>query len=134
MQRQVRRAVARLDGTAERMIVGHRACDGVAVERGCGRKRDVTQPRLDAEPAMHPHGIGALLDAGADTGEGLRLLVDLDVDPGAAERSRRRKAADARADDGDLCLAQCSHGPWTGGSSFTLLCARAATSSACRSR
>ena len=74
---------------------------GVAVERGGGRKRGVAQPRLDAEAAMHLHGVRALLDAGADAREFLRLLVDLGLDADAAQRRRRREPADAGADDDD---------------------------------
>src|ERR1700741_5386292 len=104
MQGEERRAVARLDLPAERMVVGHLAGIGVAVERACGRMANLPQPVLDAEPAMHLHRIRALLDAGADAGERLGLLVDDRLDEEFAQRGRNREPADAGADDRDFEL------------------------------
>jgi hypothetical protein len=109
MEREIGRAVALLDRAAERMLVGDRARHRVAVERGDRRERHVAQPRLDAEAAMHLHGVRALLDAGADARECFRLLIDLGLDADAAQRRRGRKAADAGADDGDPHVARMSH-------------------------
>src|SRR5262249_53445318 len=77
------------------------AAQRFSVERGGRRERHVTQPLLDAERAMDLHGIRALLDAGADAGEGFRLLVHGRVEAGLAQRRRHGEPADAGADDGD---------------------------------
>ena len=45
--------------------------------------------------------VRALLDAGADACEFLRLLVDLGHDPALEQRRRERETADAGADDCD---------------------------------
>jgi hypothetical protein len=104
VEREIGRAVALLDRAPKRMIVGDRAGEPVAIERGGRAERDLTQPVLDAQTAMHSHRVGALLDAGAHPGEGLGLLVDLDRDAVLAQRRRRGKPADAGADDGDGML------------------------------
>jgi hypothetical protein len=109
MQRQIGRAVALLDRTAQRVVVGHLAAAGVTVERGGGRIAHVAQPGLDAEPAMHLHGVRALLDAGADAREGLGLLVDDRVDAGLLQRCRNGKPADAGADDRDRGVLPQAH-------------------------
>jgi hypothetical protein len=81
------------------MVVGDLAADRVTVERGRRRKSEVAQSRLDAEPAMHLHGIRALLDAGADPRELVRLLVDLGADAALPQRRRQSEPADPGADD-----------------------------------
>ena len=58
---------------------------------------------------MYAHGIGTLLNAGADAGESLRLLVDFHRDPALAQRCRDGEAADPGADDRDGARAS-SHG------------------------
>jgi hypothetical protein len=79
----------------------------VAVERGGRRERHVAQPRLDAEP-MHLHGIRTPL--GWRRGARIfRLLVDVRLDAGGAQRRRGRKPADAGADDDDPHVARMSH-------------------------
>ena len=65
-----------------------------------GANADLSQPLLDAEPAMHLHGVRALLDAGADARERLGLLVDHRLDDELAQRRRDGEPADAGADDG----------------------------------
>ncbi len=105
MHRQVGRAVARLDLAAERVIVGDLAGEGVAIERALRRERDRPRALLDAEPAMHLHGVRALLDAGADPGERVGLLVDHRFDEILAQRRRDGEAADARTDDRDRELS-----------------------------
>ena len=101
MERQIGRAVARLDRAPERMIVGDLAGQAVAVERRIRAERHLPQPVLDAQPAMHPHRVRALLDAGAHARELVRLLVDLDRDAALAQRRRDCQAADAGADNHD---------------------------------
>ena len=64
---------------------------------------------LDAERAQHLHRVRHHLDAGADAREALRLLVDLDVEAGAAQRRRRGQPAHAGADDREGGSA-ASHG------------------------
>jgi hypothetical protein len=101
VEREIRRAVALLELAPERVIVGDPAGGGVAVERRCRVKRDLAQAILDAQSTVHAHGVRALLDAGADPRELVRLLVDAHGDPAAAQRRRRSEPADAGADDGD---------------------------------
>src|SRR5437762_7044628 len=101
MEGQIGRAVALLDLTPERVVVGHLARERIPVERGGRREADVAQPLLDAEPAMHLHRVRALLDAGADAREGVRLLVNHRVDAEAAQRGRSREPADPGSHDGD---------------------------------
>jgi hypothetical protein len=101
MEREIGRAVPRLDRRSERMIVGDLAADRVAVEGSCGRERDVAQARLDAEPAVDLHCVRALLNAGTDPRELLRLLVDLGADAALPQRRRQSEPADAGADDRD---------------------------------
>ena len=45
---------------------------------------------------------GPLIDAGADLADAVRLLVDLDVVTGFQQVQRRRRAANAAANDGDF--------------------------------
>ena len=56
---------------------------------------------FSVEPAWHPRRVRADLDAGPDLGQGRRLLIDLDVEPGAQQRECRGQPADAAADDAD---------------------------------
>jgi hypothetical protein len=110
MQCEIRRAVTFLHRATQRIVVSHLAADGVAVKRRGGRKAHVAQPGLDAQSAMHLHGVWALLDAGADPREGLGLLVDDRIDAGLPQRRRNGEPADAGADDRDRgVLAQAHH-------------------------
>jgi hypothetical protein len=81
------------------MVVGDLAVDRVAVERGRRRECNVAQACLDAEAAMHFHCVRALLDAGTDPCELLRLLIDLGGDAALSQRRRQSEPADAGADD-----------------------------------
>src|SRR5262245_52843898 len=101
MQRQVGRPVALLDRAAPGVVVSDLAGQRLAVERGGWCERDRAQPLLDAERAVYFHGVRALLDAGADPGEGLGLLVHRRVEPDPAQRRRHGEPADAGADDRD---------------------------------
>ena len=55
----------------------------------------------EADAVQHPRRVRADLDAGPDLGQGRRLLIDLDVEPGAQQRECRGQPADAAADDAD---------------------------------
>ena len=101
VHRQIGRAVARLDRAPERVVVGDRAGDAVAVERGRRPVRDLSHAVLDAEPAVHLHGVRALLQAGADAGEPVGLLVDLRFEAALVQGGRDRQSADAGSDDRD---------------------------------
>jgi len=100
MENKIRRAITLLGVPPERMIVGHRADNAITVERGGRRERDVAQVRLEAEAAMHLHGVGTLLNPRADAQKFLRLLVDRDIETDAPQRRRGGEPADAGADNG----------------------------------
>jgi hypothetical protein len=101
VEREIGRAVARLDRASERMIVGDLAGRAVAVQRRGRAEGHLPQPILDTQTAMHPHCVRALLDAGAHARELFGLLVDLDRDAAPAQCRRDRQAADAGADNHD---------------------------------
>ena len=101
VHRQIGRAVTRLDRGAERMVVGDRAGDAVAAERGRRPVRDLPHAVLDAEPAVDLHGVRALLQAGADAGEPVGLLEDLRFEAALVQGGRDRQSADAGSDDRD---------------------------------
>ena len=71
-------------------LVGDNRAHALAVEP-CG----------EAQPAQDAHRIRAHVDAAADLGELGRLLVDVDLEPGSAQRQRGGEAADAAADHRD---------------------------------
>ncbi len=98
---QVRRAVELLAARVERRplqraavlpapLMGAERPHGLAVER-----------RAEAEPIEDPRRVRPHVDAAADLGQLRRLLVDVDVEAGLAQRHGGREAADAGADDGD---------------------------------
>jgi hypothetical protein len=101
MEREIGRAVSPFELAPERMIVGHVAGGGIAIERRRGVKRNLAQAILDTQPTQHAHRVRALLDAGADPREFVRLLVDCDRNAALVQRRRRGESADAGADDGD---------------------------------
>ncbi len=84
MEREIGRAVTLLELAPERMVVGHRAGGGVAVERGCRVERDLAQAILDPQSTQHAHRVGALLDACAHPRELVGLLVDVHRDAALA--------------------------------------------------
>src|SRR5262245_58714034 len=86
VEREIGRAVTGLHRRPKGMIVAYRPGHAVAVERGYRQERELPKPVLEAEPAMYAHGIGTLLNAGADSGESLRLLVDFHRDATLAQR------------------------------------------------
>ena len=60
---------------------------------------------------MHLHGVRALLQAGADAGELVGLLVDLGREAALVQRRRHRQSADAGADDRDAHDVSGDAGP-----------------------
>ena len=58
--------------------------------------------RFKSEATQHMHGVAADLDARAESGELLRLLIDGNADAGLAQSRGRGEAAHAGADDGDI--------------------------------
>ena len=60
---------------------------------------DVDDHLLEAEAAQHLHHVGAENDAGADAGEGRRLLVDGDRETRALQEAGDRHPAKPGADD-----------------------------------
>src|SRR5882724_53918 len=57
--------------------------------------------RGEAEPAQDARRVRAHVDAAADLGELGRLLVDIDLEAGAAQRQCGREPSDAAADHRD---------------------------------
>ena len=70
--------------------------------KGLGAHADLRERFGETEPVDDARGVGADLDAGADLAEAFRLLVDLNVMAGLEQVERRRRAANAAADDGDF--------------------------------
>ena len=59
------------------------------------------EPRGEAQPAQDAHRVRPHVDAAADLGQLGRLLVDIDLEAGLAQRQRGGEAADAAADHRD---------------------------------
>src|SRR5206468_1661775 len=109
-ERQKRRAVTLLDRLAPWIVVRDFACRRLPADSRRGRERNLPQAILDAEPAMHLHGVRALLDAGAKARERVRLLVNGHLQPSSADRRRDGETTDAGANDGDGGILAGKHG------------------------
>ena len=94
-------AEALLAGVIERDLVERLArVPGAADERVRVDAR-LQQVAFYAQAPQHLHDVGAEDDAGADAGEGGRLLVDRDGKALALQEGRARQSAEASTDDGN---------------------------------
>jgi hypothetical protein len=66
-----------------------------------GRTASRSRPSPSPQAIEHARRVGPHVDPAADFGELRRLLVDLDVEAGAAQRHRGGETAEAGADDRD---------------------------------
>jgi hypothetical protein len=57
------------------------------------------EPLGEAEPAQYPRRIRRYVDTAADLGEGRRLFVEVDFEPGVPQRHGGGEAADTAAND-----------------------------------
>ena len=90
MQRNVGRAEALLDLGAHRVQIGDLARVPLAIVSDLRREPDTSDALLEPEAAHHFHRVGIQLQAGADPGERLRLLVDVDLEPDPSQALRPR--------------------------------------------
>ena len=102
MDRDVRRAVKLFAGRVERRLLQGAAVLPAALVRADRLHALAVEPGAEAEPAQYPRRIRPHVDAAADLGQLGRLLVEIDIKPGLAQRHRGGQPADAAADDTDL--------------------------------
>ena len=77
------------------------------IEMGIGLEGNVAQLLLHANAAQDARRIRQHLDASADAHELVRLLIDVHLDAGLAQRRGCCESAHARADNGDRKLLLC---------------------------
>ena len=100
----VRRAEMRLRPLAERRVVEAIAGVPGAIVAAFRTVDDARQRIAEPERPQDARRVAADLEAGADLGEGRRLLEQFGLDAALAQRQQRRDAADAAARDQDLSL------------------------------
>jgi len=117
MDRDMRCAVEFLALRIERRALQGAAVVPAPLMCAAGAYPVAQQALAEAEPDQDARRVRPHVDAAADMGQGGRLFVDVDVEPGAAQRQRGGEPADAGADHGDaqrlpghvrLVLSQCS--------------------------
>ena len=101
VHRHVRRAVKLLAARIERRPLQGAAVLPAALVRADRPHALAVEPGAEAEPVQDPHRVRRHVDAAADLGQLRRLLVDIDLEPGLAQRHRGGEPADAAADDSD---------------------------------
>jgi hypothetical protein len=97
----LRRAVELLALRIERRALQGSAVVPTPLMRAAGAYPVAQQALAEAEPDQDARGVRPHVDAAADMGQGGRLFVDIDLEPGAAQRQRGGEPADAGADHGD---------------------------------
>ena len=96
------RAVHSLAGLAHRLGEQHApVLPAAEFPGGFQPHRDALELFQQAQAAQRAHHVGRHDDAGADFAQLGGLLVHRGLEPGPAQEQRRRKAADAPADDRD---------------------------------
>src|SRR5215813_7341468 len=98
----MRRAVALGGNVAELEPVPGFAAAPVTQDAAHRLDLDARQHLFEPERVQHARAVRADLNPGADFLELVGLLVELDIDAALEQSERRRKTADAAADDDDL--------------------------------